>query len=98
MKRIFGIMPSNEVEVSKRYHTGSGFHVTVQAGPNGWGILFADSSAEGQDIVDTTEANIERAIAKLKGYFTEVTEVEVLPDVDVVDDSCGREECCDEES
>lgn len=91
MKRIFGLMPSSEVEVSKRYHTGSGFHVTVQAGPNGWGLLFADSSAEGQDIVDTTEANVERAVAKLKSYFSEVTEVEMLPDVDVVD------ECCDEE-
>jgi len=92
MKRIFGLMPSNEVEISKRYHTGSGFYVTVQAGPNGWGIIFADSSAEGQDIEDSTEANLNRAIEQLKTYFSEVTEVDNLPDVDVMMD-----ECCDSE-
>lgn len=96
MKRMFGMMPSNEVEIEKRFHTGSGLYVTVQAGTNGWGILYADHSAEGQDVTDSAETNVERAVACLKTHFSEVTEVpmEYLYDVDMGE--CCEEECCDE--
>jgi len=95
MKRMFGMMPSSEVEIEKRFHTGSNLYVTVQAGPNGWGILHADHSAEGQDVTGTTEANVERAVACLKTHFMELTEVpkDELCDVEM-DECCG--ECCDE--
>ena len=96
MKRMFGMMPSNEVEIEKRFHTGSGFYVTVQVGPNGWGILYADHSAEGQDVTDTTDANIERAVACLKTHFIEVTEVPSDDRCDVIMGECCEEECCDE--
>ena len=91
MKRMFGMMPSSEVEIEKRFHTGSNLYVTVQAGPNGWGILYADHSAEGQDVTDTTEANVERAVACLKNHFMELTEV---PKDELYDVEMG--ECCDE--
>jgi hypothetical protein len=65
MDRFMGMMPSSEVEINKTLIDDLGFRVTVQAGPNGWTILYADSSSEYRDVVDTSENNFNAALAVL---------------------------------
>jgi hypothetical protein len=75
MKRFAGIMPTSEVEKEKRFRVGfSKDIVIIQAGKNGWSILYADCSAEWKDVTDTTENNFENALKKLKTHFQEVVE------------------------
>lgn len=83
MKRMFGMMPSSEVEIEKHFDTGSGLVVLVQAGPNGWSIIYADSSAEFNDVTDDTQSNLNRAIAILMTHFSDITEVtkEPMPEI-----------------
>ena len=56
MKRFFGKMPSSEVEVSKRYKDENGLEITIEAGPHGWTIIYADSST---NYVDEDKSSIE---------------------------------------
>lgn len=87
MKRFFGMMPSSEVEMSKTFVDDLGLKITIQAGENGWTILYADHSSEYKDIVDTTENNFNSALEVLK------SNMDVKEDVD--DEMCD-EEMCDE--
>lgn len=57
----------------------------------GWGILYADHS----DVTDSTETNVERAVACLKTHFSEVTDVPMEYSCAVMGECC-EEECCDE--
>lgn len=76
MNRFFGMMPSTEVELSKRYIVGvMGGEVTIQAGKNGWTILYADSSSEYDDVVDTAENNLNKAYQILQSRFCEIKEM-----------------------
>lgn len=73
MKRFMGMMPSSEVKKEQQFKVGVGqLTVTVQAGENGWTILYADSSSEYKDVVDTTENNFNKAIKVLKTHFSEI--------------------------
>lgn len=74
MNRFFGMMPSSEVEISKRYRV-SGGNVVIDAGKNGWTILYADGSSDYKDVVDTAENNFNNAYEVLKSYFSEITEI-----------------------
>ena len=65
MKRFFGMMPSDEVEIEKHYKTNLGT-VTIQAGKEGYSILFADGSSKYEDIQDTTENNFNKAYELFK--------------------------------
>lgn len=74
MNRFFGLMPCNEVEKHKTFKDSSGLPVTIEAGPNGWTIMWADHSTTYGDIRDTTEHNFQRAydtaemaVGELKG-------------------------------
>lgn len=70
------MMPSNEVKMEKRFKVGVGqLTVTLQAGENGWTILFADSSSEYEDVVDTVENNFNRALETLKKYFGDINAI-----------------------
>ena len=75
MKRFMGMMPSNEVKKEKRFDTGNGLIATVQAGENGWTILYADSSSEYKDVVDTTENNFDKAVEVLKSHFLNLLQI-----------------------
>jgi hypothetical protein len=76
MNRFFGMMPSSEVKKQKSFRVGSSqLKVTVDAGENGWTILYADSSSEYQDVVDTTENNFNKAIEVLKTHFSDINPV-----------------------
>ena len=68
MRRFFGMMPSSEIEKEERIRIND-LYVTVQAGPNGWTILYTDGSSEYQDIVDTTENNYKSALKCLCKRF-----------------------------
>lgn len=73
MKRFMGMMPSNEVKKEKQFKVGAGqLTVTVQAGENGWTIIYADSSSDYKDVVDTTENNFNKAVEVLKSNFMNV--------------------------
>ena len=73
MKRFMGMMPSSEVKKEQQFRVGVGqLTVTVQAGENGWTILYADSSSEYKDVVDTTENNFNKAVEVLKTHFSDI--------------------------
>lgn len=103
MQRFFGMMPAGLVKILRPValnngETGSLGKVNIQAGNEGWTIMFADSSTEYNDIVGTPEENFQRAMLVVKKYFPnadENTPVKQLPDLDPVEECC--DECCDEE-
>lgn len=61
MNRFFGIMPAADVEKCKEFRDNSGYRVTIEAGPKGWTIIWADQSTNYLDINDTTENNFKKA-------------------------------------
>lgn len=61
MKRFFGMMPSSEIEIEKHYIDNNGYKITIQAGTNGWTIIYADSSSEFKDVTRTTTENFKEA-------------------------------------
>ena len=67
------MMPSSEIEVSKTFKDDLGLKIRVEAGKNGWTIMYADSSSEYKDVEDTTENNFQSALTVLKSHFN-VTE------------------------
>jgi len=76
MNRFFGMMPSSEVKIEKQFRVGVGqLKVTIQAGENGWTILYADSSSEYNDVVDTTENNFNKALSVLKTHFGDINQI-----------------------
>jgi hypothetical protein len=75
MKRFFGMMPSSEVKMSKTFVDDLGMKISIDAGENGWTIMYADGSSEYKDVVDTTENNFNAALIVLKSHL-DVTECE----------------------
>lgn len=69
MKRFFGMMPSDEIKIQKTFVDDLGLKIRIQAGENGWTILYADSSSEYADVVDTSLNNFNTALKKLKEHF-----------------------------
>lgn len=61
MKRFFGMMPSVEIEKEKRYTDDNNLEITIQAGPHGWTVIYADGGTNYQDVDDTTENNFQAA-------------------------------------
>lgn len=75
MKRIFGMMPSSEVEKEKRYKDKYGLIITIQAGPHGWSILWADRSSDYKDEDNSTDKNFENAYNLAESKIGELTEI-----------------------
>ena len=46
MNRFFGMMPLDEITISKKYKDQNGLTVCIDAGPKGWSIIYADGSIE----------------------------------------------------
>ena len=61
MKRFFGMMPSTEIEIEKYYKDEDGYKITIQAGKNGWTIIYADHSTDFKDIISSANKNFEEA-------------------------------------
>ena len=76
MNRFMGMMPSSEVKREERFKVGmSQLVVTIQSGENGWTILYADSSSEYEDEVDTIDKNFDKAMVVLKTQFGDIKKV-----------------------
>ena len=75
MNRFFGMMPSSEIEIEKTFDEGDGTKATIQAGKNGWTVLYCDSSSEYKDVVDTTENNFNKAVECLRSHFKDAKEI-----------------------
>ena len=63
MNRFFGMMPQNEVSISKRFKDPSGLKITIQAGEHGWTIIYADNSTDYKDVDATAKDNFNEAYA-----------------------------------
>lgn len=70
MRRFMGMMPRSEIQKEQSFKDRNGLRITVQAGPNGWTILWADSSSDYKDSAGTTEENWRVAMRYLanKGF------------------------------
>ena len=77
MNRFFGMMPSSEVDKEVVFKDSVDMTILVQAGSNGWSIIYADHSAEFGDNKSAADDNYEAALAKLYTHFkkNELTEV-----------------------
>lgn len=61
MKRFFGMMPCDEIEREERYLDKYNYKIIIQAGPNGWSILYADGSSQYKDETKSTDDNFKEA-------------------------------------
>lgn len=76
MNRFIGMMPSSEVKKEEQFKVGVGqLTVTIQAGENGWTILYADNSSEYKDIIDTVKNNFDNAFNLLKAQFNNINKI-----------------------
>lgn len=98
MKRFFGMMPTSEVEIEKKYKDKNGHDVTIQAGPNGWTILWYDGGSSWKDEENTAEENFNTAFKTAEesvGTLTENTEPKSYQVVEA-SEACDEDESCGE--
>lgn len=76
MNRMFGLMPSNEVEKERSYKDPHGLTITIQAGPNGWTIMYADGSSKWNDENNTTKENFAKAFKIAECELGTLTRIE----------------------
>lgn len=75
MRRFFGMMPSSEIEVERYYNDKDDYRIIIQAGVNGWTIIYADSSTQFKDITASTKENFNTAYdlaVRRLGILTEI--------------------------
>lgn len=75
MKRFFGMMPSTEIEIEKRYKDEDGYKITIQAGKNGWTVIYADHSTDFKDIISSANKNFEEAYNLAVNRLGTLTEI-----------------------
>lgn len=61
MKRFYGRMPLEEIEIMRWFKDSTNLNVTIEAGPKGWTIVWADYSTNYSDVDDTAENNFAKA-------------------------------------
>lgn len=61
MKRFMGMMPSSCIEIRKDFKDKDGKKVHIDAGPEGWTVIYADGSTQYDDVVATSEDNYKAA-------------------------------------
>ena len=90
MKRFFGMMPCDEITIEKRYRAHGimvDVYITIQAGPNGWTVIWPDKGTNYDDKMDDPEENFKTAYELAKTKYPDMVE----------DDESAEECCCDEE-
>ena len=75
MKRFFGMMPSTEIEIEKCYKDKDGYKITIQAGKNGWTIIYADYSTDFKDVISSANKNFEEAYNLAVNRLGTLTEI-----------------------
>lgn len=95
MDRIFGMMPQSEVEKEELYSDTLGLTITIQAGPHGWTVIFADGGTHYVDQDATTEENFNAAYNNAVECLGELNPLNEMPMN--LSDACAEEcECCEE--
>lgn len=89
MKRFMGLMPSSEIEKSERFVDNFGKNIIVDAGENGWTIIYADGSTEYKDVEDSVENNFNTAVTRLKTILDvkEIHNKSIGEDEGLIDDN-----------
>lgn len=96
MRRFCGMMPASEVKKRKTFIDPIDLKITIEAGPKGWTIMYADGSTEFKDVEDTTENNFDAAYAHALTHFRTLTPLESsITEEEVCEEECC-EECCEE--
>lgn len=90
MKRFFGLMPSASIEISKRFEDKSGKRIQIDAGKEGWTILFADNSTDYEDFNATAEENYKRAYKAATDILGELTPIEIEACSEVYEEECSE--------
>ncbi|MDB2122365.1 hypothetical protein [Clostridium paraputrificum] len=75
MNRFLGMMPSTEIEIEKCYKDKNGYRVRIQAGLNGWTIIYADSSSEFRDVTISADENFKEAYSLAVDRLGALTEI-----------------------
>ena len=75
MQRFMGLMPSSEIKKRHLWSDGTGKHCTVEAGPNGWTIIFADAGTQYKDAAIGTDANYTEASKRMLKLFPRAKEL-----------------------
>lgn len=83
MKRFAGMMPANEVERSEAFKDQNNQKVRIDAGPNGWTIIWADLSTTYADAPVGTEENFKNAYARAEAEVGKLTSLQETPKEDV---------------
>lgn len=61
MKRFMGMMPSTEIKKESRFKDKTHSKIIIQAGENGWTVLYADGSSQYKDITQDVDKNFKEA-------------------------------------
>lgn len=72
MKRFFGMMPNDEIEREERYLDKYNDKVMIQAGPNGWTILYANGGSHYKDETKSTDDNFKEAYENATEFLGEL--------------------------
>jgi len=77
MDRLWGFMPSNEIEKTVTFKDMLNHKIHIGVGPNGWTIIWADGHTNYKDESIGTEANYKNALECLHKHFPEDELVEI---------------------
>lgn len=75
MNRFMGLMPSCNVEKIESFKDKYGYTITIEAGPEGWTIIYADHSTDYSDNKTTTEENFKTAYEYANSKLGPLTEI-----------------------
>lgn len=95
MDRCFGMMPRSEVEREELFSDTLGLTITIQAGPHGWTVIFADGGTHYVDQDATTDENFNAAYNNAVDCLGDLTPIDETP-MSVIDECADECECCEE--
>lgn len=90
MKRFFGMMPCDEITIEKHYKAHgimTDVDITIQAGPEGWSVIWPDKGVNWNDETNDPEENFKTAYELAKKTY---------PDMVEKDESAEEYDCCEE--
>lgn len=76
MERFYGMMPRDKVRVTRRFKTELGLIVTIQAGTEGWTIIYPDKKCMWKDKFSTTSENYNEAKETLFSQYSNLTDLD----------------------
>ena len=102
MDRLWGMMPSNEIEKTVTFKDMLNLKIRIEVGPNGWTIIWADGGTNYKDESIGTEANYKNALECLHSHFpedelVEISEIDHHFAIDPEEGIDGGEETLDDE-